>query len=72
VTDSDKHSSLVRYEINYDREKFYDTDPMSRFKLDHFITDYNCSLQALKSSRLQNFFITFTQALRARDLGPML
>jgi len=29
VTESDKHSSLLRYKINYGRKRFYDAGPRS-------------------------------------------
>ncbi len=31
MTNNDKHSSLPRYRINYDRKKFYDLGPASPF-----------------------------------------
>jgi hypothetical protein len=37
VTDSDKHSSLLRYGINYGREKFY--LPLERKKIKTLLTD---------------------------------
>ncbi len=34
VTDSNKHSSLLLYEINYSRKKFFDTGPRCKWQLE--------------------------------------
>ncbi len=43
VNDSDKHSSLLKYRINYDGKKFYNTGQGCLFKATPFINWYRVS-----------------------------